>query len=342
MKKYLSKAFAATSTALLLTCLSACGGTSEADTSRIAALEQSLSVLKSEKSELAKERDRYSGLYQDLEKQLAALSETESELSKCKDDLTRITDLNEKSNVRIQELEDRIESLESRKKELTSLLADTQKKLSDAQKELADAKTDRVISKKTSAESKITLTLYWEGAGSKLVASYPDGRETTAFSSGRMLYCYNFSPDGKKVIMSDFELEGIATIRLYDTEKRETSELTLPGLPADKSPSYIDWIDGRYLLTVVQLDIGTVSMGGDLYVYDTETSSCRVVVKNSNRFQTVSFDQYDGVLMVNSVQYDETMNFTEPKHHILKTSEIMELWESGKTVDLSTVTPLNS
>ena len=52
MKKYLSKALAATSTALLLGCLSACGGANEADTSRIAALEQSLSALESEKTRL--------------------------------------------------------------------------------------------------------------------------------------------------------------------------------------------------------------------------------------------------------------------------------------------------
>ena len=50
MKKYLSKALAATSTALLLVCLSACGGANESDTSRIAALEQSLSALESEKN----------------------------------------------------------------------------------------------------------------------------------------------------------------------------------------------------------------------------------------------------------------------------------------------------
>lgn len=132
MKKHLSKALAVTSTALLLVCLSACGGANEADTSRIAALEQSLSALESEKNEIAKERDRYNGLYQDLERQLSALSETESELSKCREDLARVTDLNEKSTTRIKELEDRIESLESRKKDLTSQLADTQKKLSDA------------------------------------------------------------------------------------------------------------------------------------------------------------------------------------------------------------------
>ena len=89
------------------------------------------------KNEIAKERDRYNGLYQDLERQLSALSETESELSKCREDLARVTDLNEKSTTRIKELEDRIESLESRKKDLTSQLADTQKKLSDAITKLA-------------------------------------------------------------------------------------------------------------------------------------------------------------------------------------------------------------
>lgn len=350
MKKYLSKALAATSTALLLVCLSACGGANEADTSRIAALEQSLSALESEKNEIAKERDRYNGLHQDLERQLSALSETESELSKCREDLARVTDLNEKSTTRIKELEDRIESLESRKKDLTSQLADTQKKLSDAITELASP--ERKPAERVSREyvdpdgtyTKLTsVTKYRQNelpCKSYLLLDTPDVKSKKILECNE-IYSYSLSPDATRVIADNFSLEGgSTTVYMYDIRTDSLSELALPDLPIAYAPSYLEWLDERYFLFVLQLDHGTVSRGGDVYVYDTETGEYRRIVANpEKRFQISEIHTYGNDFVVfESVMYDETMNFTVPKHNVLTCDEIMQLIRGKSEIDLSAMT----
>ncbi len=154
-------------------------------------------------------------------------------------------------------------------------------------------------------------------------------------------YTYSLSPDATRVIADNFSLEGgSTTVYMYDIRTDSLSELALPDLPIAYAPSYLEWLDERYFLFVLQLDHGTVSRGGDVYVYDTDTGEYRRIVANpEKRFQISEIHTYGNDFVVfESVMYDETMNFTVPKHNVLTCDEIMQLIRGKSEIDLSTMT----
>lgn len=170
-----------------------------------------------------------------------------------------------------------------------------------------------------------------------LQIKFPDNTSARIFEDLDFITYYQISPDGTKVIADDFEYEFNATICIYDVAKRETTKLTDLKLPENMTPAYLQWLDNRYFMFVVQFDHGTVVRGGDVYIYDTQTQKYQPLIKNSSRlFQTYSFDVYgDSYVVVNSLLYEKTMNFTEPKYNILTVKEIYDHIKSGKTIDLS-------
>ncbi len=258
--------------------------------------------------------------------------------------------------LKIKELEDELSTIKSELSEavdennklifvnqdLTKKLYDLSEQLKELQKSLDTLKENgKYISSKFHQETFITVTLSEdiETRQEKLTIKYPDDTSVDILKDFYNIAFYQISPGGTKVIADDFEYEHTASIYLYDVAKRETVKLSNLDLPEYTTPAYLQWLDDRYFMFVVQLDHGSVVRGGDVYVYDTETEKCQPIIKNSYwPFQTYGFEVYgDNFVVINSLLYEETMNFTEPKHHILTVEEIYDLIKSNKTIDLSQI-----
>lgn len=256
------------------------------------------------------------------------IKELEDELSTIKSELSEAVDENNKLTIENQDLTERLHDLDEQLKKL--------KKSVETLYE-----NGKYISSKFHQKTFITVTLSEdiETHNEKLTIKYPDDTSVDILKDFYNIAFYQISPDGTKVIADDFEYEYTASIYLYDVAKRETVKLSGLDLPEYTTPAYLQWLDDRYFMFVVQLDHGSVVRGGDVYVYDTETEKCQPIIKNSYwPFQTYGFEVYDdSFVVINSLLYEETMNFTEPKHHILTVEEIYDLINSGKTVDLSKI-----
>ncbi len=86
-----------------------------------------------------------------------------------------------------------------------------------------------------------------------------------------------FSDDQSKLIWNDYEWEWNATVCVYDMASGALTVQPMDDLGISRTPSYMAWLDNRYFLFVSQYDMGTITTGGDLYVYDTETHLYRLL-----------------------------------------------------------------
>ena len=163
---------------------------------------------------------------------------------------------------------------------------------------------------------------------------YEDGAEVEI---GSGLSSVEVSPDGTRLLYNQgFDWESVGTLWLYDFEAREKRQLSLDGLPTGSTPAYADWLDDRYVLYIEQYASGTITVGGELCVYDTETAKCfRLTETAKERFQICSFDVYGRDCVVfDCVQLDEGYMEIGVSYPVMKVSALHESIEAGKTVDL--------
>ena len=152
------------------------------------------------------------------------------------------------------------------------------------------------------------------------------------------IYNMAISPNGKTLVFTNFEMEGYAATFLYDIETGEKQELSLTdALPLNHAAFAYCWLDDRYLLMAEKLDRGTIAVGGDIYVYDTETEQCSALIVASQpelQFQQIDMLN-DELILIKAALYEETYYFTEDVFFTVKTDRLYELIENGGSMTIS-------
>ena len=244
----------------------------------------------------------------------------------------------ETNSVNVEELESEIDRLNLLLSDTNSENEDLLKQISDLEEKAKDINNPDLSQKRIYVKNGVYLMFkdYYLASRDSLSIIYNDKTEVEIIEL-HYIWTVKVSPNGTKVILNDHQMESNAHVYMYDVENRETKELLMPELPSNTTASYMEWLDDRYFMFVVQLDHGSVVRGGDVYVYDTETGIYKAITKSSDwKFQTCSFNVYSTDFVIfNSVLYEETMNFTENKYNILTFDEIYDLIENNKSLDLS-------
>lgn len=144
------------------------------------------------------------------------------------------------------------------------------------------------------------------------------------------------SPDRSKVIFNDFDFEVTAKVYLYDVEKKQKKELSMSELPNLRTAAFMEWLDDRYFLFVVQLNQGTVVRGGELYVYDTETDKYRKIIQGENEYMQISsFDVYgDSFILTTCEVYDEEWFASKKQYYIVRMDEIKNAIDKEQVITL--------
>ena len=79
--------------------------------------------------------------------------------------------------------------------------------------------------------------------------------------------------ESKMVFISPYLWEMIGQVHLYDlVEQQEEIIVSNEDLDGQMTPKQIEWITDDYLLLVIGKAYGTVSEGGDLYLFELETN----------------------------------------------------------------------
>lgn len=175
------------------------------------------------------------------------------------------------------------------------------------------------------ADSELTLTLW---------IKYKNGEAVDIHTDSRMyIIKAKASPDGKKILFSNYEWECGATVFLYDAESRVKTELEIAGIPEGHVPYYLDWVDNKYFMFTEIYDSGTVAIGGEVYVYDIESGSDtarKVIAAENDRLQIMSFERDGDSFVIKAGYYDEAYNEYETLLYTVPVSEIEASIEGGE------------
>ncbi len=100
----------------------------------------------------------------------------------------------------------------------------------------------------------------------------------------------SISPDKKKLAyISPYEFEVIGEVFLYNhLNDIHKAVITHKDIPENLAPKKISWFDDRYLLAIMGYAYGTVSIGGDLYVYDTVDEKMALLINQDEQKGEIS------------------------------------------------------
>lgn len=154
----------------------------------------------------------------------------------------------------------------------------------------------------------------------------------------------SISPNGKRILFNDFEVEGGGRLYLYDIETEVANEIDFEGiLEAYHYARFVGWLDDRYFLFVEGED-NPGTYGGNIYLYDTQASTCRELIKTENRDMRIrSFSVYNRNESWQEEQkrsiffeivISENANFAEERYAMLPMSEILSAIEKQSTVTI--------
>lgn len=118
-----------------------------------------------------------------------------------------------------------------------------------------------------------------------------------------------FSPNNKKAIFIDpLEWEVLGSLYLYNLEDGTLNKIIQPD--SDKNiPKYADWIDDQNIAVVIGLGLGTVAVGGDVYIYNIPNDSLKPKTDYTPKVQITKIIINNETLELSGIEYtDENLN----------------------------------
>ena len=179
----------------------------------------------------------------------------------------------------------------------------------------------------------LVLATLEEGTESLLYLN-PDGTKTEIHRDSYLQEgFFAESPDGTRVLFNTYFWEAYADVYLYHLASGQKRKLEITEIPEEDTVAFMEWLDERYFLFVVQYSAGTIVRGGDLYVYDTVTDDyASLVEREDSHLQIRSFSLGEQTLILDTPLYDETWNETEDRSYEIPLETVYRLIaEGGKT-----------
>jgi hypothetical protein len=123
-------------------------------------------------------------------------------------------------------------------------------------------------------------------------------------------------------------------VYLYEASTGEKRQLDMSRLPRNELVTEMKWLDGRYFLFVSQFDHGTIAIGGDVWVYDTETDDYfRIIAREDGDMQISYIKVYDGMVLFTMYYYvDDAYDETETHYYALSAEEVYQLIETRSEI----------
>lgn len=154
------------------------------------------------------------------------------------------------------------------------------------------------------------------------------------YVDGNMDVYFDLYPDSIRVILNNHTWEEPSDVYLYEAATGEKRQLDMSGLPRNELVTTMRWLDGRYFLFVSQFDHGTIAIGGDVWVYDTETDEYfRIIAREDGYMQIADMTVYDGMVLFHVPYYiDDAYSDTEMHYYTLSAKEIYELIDTRNEI----------
>jgi hypothetical protein len=154
----------------------------------------------------------------------------------------------------------------------------------------------------------------------------------------------------KIAYITPYSWESIGKLYIFDTEINQDVALTgaseppqiieptFDGIDARQyKPNSITWLDNRHLLVVMQYIYGTVTLGGNVYVYDTDTQTTKMVILAPEPTMGVPHVAVkDGVATVYVGEYIDGSTYNEFISYTIEipVNDLYDLIEWGEVMEL--------
>lgn len=115
----------------------------------------------------------------------------------------------------------------------------------------------------------------------------------------------------KAVYIAPLAWECLGSLYLYDLLTGEKKECIQPD-DKDYSPKKVIWLDDRNMAVLIGLGLGTVAIGGNVFVYDVETRQKKALTDYDLQTQVTNFVWKDNLLYLEGIHYvDDTYHAFE-------------------------------
>ena len=284
-----------------------------------------------------------SGCAQDNTEDISRISELEAQVGSLEDSMSALESEKEELDSKLSGAESEIDSLTEENKRLTDELseADSENETLKEQLEQDKAALKEVHIEHLRSGKKLFFTYRLHAptdSHAVLTLRREDGSETEIYSSYHELSSYDISPNDSKIVATNFSVEGPSYSFWYDIETETLTDISNDGLPANNGASDFVWLDERYFLFISQFDHGSLSLGGEVYVYDTQTNTYRLLIKNESLIQITSLqiDSYAhgqrDIVFFRAVVWDNTLNYTTQKSFTVSIEKLKEMIVDGEAM----------
>ncbi|OEF99902.1 hypothetical protein BHF71_07260 [Vulcanibacillus modesticaldus] len=132
------------------------------------------------------------------------------------------------------------------------------------------------------------------------------------------------SPNGKMVaFIDDLDFEMIGNLFIYDTVSKNKIKLTNYNYKQENTVKALEWLDDDHILLIIGFGYGTITRGGDLYIYDLNKEELEKILDAGERREIVDVKVKEADLKLTIVVWTDD-NYTEYEY-IEKMVPIKEL-----------------
>lgn len=118
------------------------------------------------------------------------------------------------------------------------------------------------------------------------------------------------SPDKSRIVFIDpDEWETLRALSIYDITKDSLAIILESNENGSNTPKVVKWLDDRYLLVIMGYAYGTVSLGGQLYIYDTETEQLSLALQPEANTEFRDISNHEGIITLDVARWtDSSLN----------------------------------
>lgn len=118
------------------------------------------------------------------------------------------------------------------------------------------------------------------------------------------------SPNKRRMAyISPLEWEVLGEVFLFDFSNYENKViLHRDVIPFQFTPKELLWLDNRFLLMIIGFAYGTVTLGGDLYIFDTLNKRLLSYKKSNDKQEYKDIALYSGKVAINVITFDNNLN----------------------------------
>jgi len=135
--------------------------------------------------------------------------------------------------------------------------------------------------------------------------------EIISILSGELSSYPEFSPNKSKMAYIDsFDFETIGNVYIYDFATEENSKITDFEYGQSDTSKAVEWLNNENLLLIIGFAYGTITQGGDLYLYDLEEGTLNLLLESEGLMEIKDVKIIDDKIILSKVIWKDN-NYME-------------------------------